>query len=87
MDQQLFQTWARAEGVKLYATFTEQERKMLQFGMHPYQKMVDAEARLVEQFAEAEGRTATPSEKADMCRLLALGCMEAANAGPDKMIV
>ena len=69
------------KGRILYQTFDGYERFMVRIGLLPGVKMQAAQAELL----------ATPGMEdvshVDIGRLLAVGVMDAANAGPDKMIV
>ncbi len=87
MNTSQLETWAKARGMALYGTFTPQERRILQFGMHPAEKMRQAQAEMVVAFTQDEGRPPSQREVVDLSRWLAVGCMEAADAGPDKMVV
>jgi hypothetical protein len=70
---------------KSYATYTKSERTCVQFGMFPAEKMqaLDNELKLL-----AETLDVFPMyDHSDLCRLAAVGVMDAANAGPDKLVV
>jgi hypothetical protein len=69
---------------KVYGTFDDNERLLVRFGMFPREKMEAAEAELAAEFEESDGR---PFDSRDLSRLLAVGIMDAANAGEDKMVV
>ncbi len=88
MNLKLFETWAKSEGVLLYAEYSEDEQKLLAaLGVHPYAKTMVRHKKMIAQFEADEGREPTPGEKSDMARLMAVGAMQAANAGPHKMRV
>lgn len=72
------------KGTELYATFTQDERDMLRFGLHPHGKTEAADQELLKM--KAAGAFPMFSEM-DLSRMLAVAVMDAANAGPDKMVV
>jgi len=73
----------KQKGKQVYDTFTPKERTVVQFGMLPGEKTRQAEAELLAEEAIHDG----PYDSSDICRLLAVAIMDAANAGPDKMVV
>ena len=73
----------KQKAVEVYASFTQQERRVVQFGMLPMQKTETAQAELIAEFQAADGRK---TDSRDISRLLAVAIMDAANAGPDKMV-
>lgn len=88
MDRRQLKTWVKAMGRKVYAEYDPQESRMLALlGMHPAAKMTEAEKTVCAEFTLDEGRAPTPSERVDFARWLAVGAMEAANEGSDKMQV
>ena len=74
----------RQKGAELYATFTQDERDMLRFGLHPAGKTQAADKELL---AMKAGGAFPMFDEMDLSRLLAVAVMDAANAGPDKMVV
>jgi hypothetical protein len=76
----------RQEAEVLYESLDNNEKTGVQFGMLPYAKATAAEAKLLAEFQEKEGRSATPREKGDFGRLLSVAVMDVANRGPKKMI-
>ena len=87
MIEQKYGLRIKQEGANLYQTFTPQERACVRFGMQPAGKTLACEEKLAREIAETEGRPLTPQDRVDLCRLLSVAVMDAANAGPDKMIV
>ena len=69
---------------KVYSTFTKDERLLVQFGMFPKEKMEAAQADLAAEFEQSDDQ---PFDLCELSRLLAVGIMDAANAGKDKMVV
>jgi hypothetical protein len=68
-----------------YATYTANERTAVRFGMFPAEKMQALESDL--KFL-AESLDLFPMYDAtDLARLAAVGVMDAANAGPDTLVV
>jgi hypothetical protein len=67
-----------------YATFDESERTCVQFGMFPAKKMLALDAELCQM---AKDGLFPMFDKRDLARLAAVGIMDAANAGKDKMVV
>ena len=74
----------RQKGAALYATFDENERSLVQFGMFPADKMKQLDDELL---ALAAQGTFPMYDKCDLARLSAVAIMDAANAGPDKLVV
>ena len=74
----------KRKGEELYATFSKDERTMLRFGLHPAGKTQAADKELLAM--KASGVFPMFSES-DLSRLLAVAVMDAANAGPDKLVV
>ena len=74
----------KQKAIALYATFTKNERTVTSFGMFPHDKMVAAQAELVAEFLANEDHAPDPGE---IARLLAVGVMDAANAGPNGLVV
>lgn len=72
----------KQKAAEVYATFTANERKGVQFGLMPHAKTVQAERELAAEFL----MTDEEAKRSDLFRLLAVGFMDAANAGKDKMI-
>ena len=70
---------------KSYATYTKNERTCVQFGMFPAEKMklLDDELKLLTETTDCFPMY----DHADLCRLAAVGVMDAANAGTDKLVV
>jgi hypothetical protein len=71
------------KAASLYATFDGNERTAVRFGMFPARKMQAAEAELLAEEAAA----GAVLSKSEISRELALGVMDAANAGPDRLVV
>jgi hypothetical protein len=71
----------KEKGRQLYGTFVGMERTMVQLGMFPGAKMEAAQAELMAEFAED---TLDPR---DAGRWLAVGVMDAADAGPEPLVV
>jgi hypothetical protein len=83
-ERQQAEAVIKQKGAELYATFSEDERAMMRFGLHPHAKTVAAEKALMAMKAEG----AFPMfDDMDLSRLLSVAVMDAANAGPDKMVV
>jgi len=80
----LAETRIKQFAAEVYSTFDENERLLVQFGMFPHDKMLKAEAELLAEFEACDGQ---PFDSRDLSRLLAVGIMDAANAGKDKMVV
>jgi hypothetical protein len=80
----LAETRIKQFAAKVYGTFDQNERLLVRFGMFPADKMKTAQADLA---AELEQDDGTPFDPAELSRLLAVGIMDAANAGEDKMVV
>jgi hypothetical protein len=79
-SRKLADTLIKQKAIELYATFDKNERTGVRFGMFPAKKMEKA-------FAELAAVMEYPRyDNTDISRLLAVGIMDAANAGPDKMI-
>ena len=74
----------KQKGAELYATFDEDERAMMRFGLHPAGKTREADKELL---AMKAGGEFPMFSDMDLSRLLAGAVMDAANAGPDKMVV
>lgn len=73
----------KQKGLAVYQTFTENERTAVRFGLLPAAKVNQAFAELLalrEDLAVFQDHT-------DVARLLALAIMDAANAGPDPLVV
>jgi hypothetical protein len=68
----------------LYATFDKDERVLVRFGMFPAGKMKQLDDELLA--LKAQGQFPM-FDKCDLARLSAVGVMDAANAGPDKLVV
>jgi hypothetical protein len=79
-----FETYVKNRAAEVYATFDKNERTACRFGMFPAAKMEAAQAQMLEECI-AVGND--QRELDDIPRLLAVGIMDAANAGPDKVIV
>lgn len=73
----------KQKAAEVYGTFTESERKAVQFGLFPHAKTVKAERELAAEF----GLTDDEAKSSDLFRLLAVGMMDAANSGKDKVLV
>ena len=82
-SRRLWQVMIKQKAELTYATFTQQERSIVRFGMLPYAKTSKAADDLIIEHIKAEGR---PPNLADLHRDLAVAIMDVANAGPDKMI-
>lgn len=77
------QTRIKQIGAQTYNTFTKDERLVVQFGMFPHDKMIAADKAL-----KAEMEIIGVEEDArDLSRWLTVAIMDAANAGPQKMVV
>lgn len=83
-ERELAETRIKQYAAEVYGTFDANERLTVRFGLFPMKKMEAAQAELAAEFEENDGR---PFDKCDLSRLLAVGIMEAANAGPDTMVV
>jgi hypothetical protein len=72
---------------KLYDTFTDSEKTLVQFGMLPHDKAKCGEEELIMELTD-NGTTEIGGglDIRDVGRLLAVGCMDAANAGSKKMV-
>jgi len=68
----------------LYATFNKSERTLVRFGMFPADKMKQLDDELLAMRAEG---LFPMFDKSDLSRLSAVAIMDAANAGPDKLVV
>jgi len=66
---------------KVYGTFDENERLTVRFGMFPADKMRKAQAELAAEFEPSDD---APFDPGDLSRLLAVGIMDAANAGTER---
>lgn len=86
-DRKLWETWLKGEGVKLYRSFNQQERDLLRIGLFAGLKTMKHEAEVIQSFTEQEGRPPNAQERSDITRLVAVGAMEEADRGPDKMVV
>ena len=75
------------KGTAVYATFTEQERKIMRVGMFPAEKMKIATDALLKELYDVYEKTGGYMELGEMTRNLCSGIMDAANAGPDKLVV
>lgn len=85
MEALLFTLLVWVPAAVLYATFDKNERVAVRFGMLPAEKTQVIDRELLRMKRE-EGQF----EMFDECRLaslLAVAVMDAANAGPDKMVV
>jgi hypothetical protein len=80
------ETRCKQEGVTVYATMDKNERLIVRFGMFPRKKMEDAEKVLLAEEMQATGKAVEPRVRCDIGRWLAVGVMQAANAGAEKMI-
>ena len=74
----------KQKAADLYATFNESERTLVRFGMFPAEKMKQLDDELLALAAQGVFPT---FDKCDLARLSAVGVMDAANAGPDKLVV
>lgn len=83
-ERNLAETRIKQFAAEVYGTFDENERLTVRFGLFPMKKMEAAQAELAAEFERNDG---WPFDRCDLSRLLAVGIMEAANAGPDKMVV
>lgn len=72
------------KAIATYATFDKNERLVVQFGMFPHDKMLKAQGELIAEFTLADGEE---PDSREISRLLAVGIMDCANRGPDKMVV
>jgi hypothetical protein len=68
----------------LYATLSKSERTVVRFGMFPADKMKQLDDELLAMRAEG---LFPMFDKSDLSRLSAVAIMDAANAGPDKLVV
>jgi hypothetical protein len=68
----------------VYKAFTQSERACVRFGMFPAEKMQEAESFLSDEMFIATGDAAN---RVDLARYLAVGVMDEANRGPNKMVV
>lgn len=82
--RRLRETRIEQKAAEVYATFDKNERTAVRFGMMPRAKVESAEADLIREFEQADG--VKPNAR-DICRLLSVGIMDAANRGPDKLVV
>jgi rRNA pseudouridine-1189 N-methylase Emg1 (Nep1/Mra1 family) len=73
----------KQKGAEVYATFDKNERTVVQFGMFPHDKMLQAQAELAQEFALTDDTI----DLQEIARELAVAIMDAANAGPDKLVV
>lgn len=83
----LYRTWISQAGQKLYESLDQGERHVVQFGMFPREKMEQAQAKLLQEFVRDEGRPPISEECCNIARDLAVAVMDAANRGPDKLVV
>lgn len=74
----------KGQAAAMYMTFNESERTLVQFGMFPADKMKQLDAALQ---SDKELGMFPMYDKSDLYRLAAVGIMDAANAGKDKMVV
>jgi hypothetical protein len=74
----------KQKATDLYATFDQNERTLVRFGMFPADKMKQLDDELL---ALAAQGTFPMFDKCDLARLSAVAIMDAANAGPDKLMV
>jgi hypothetical protein len=74
----------KAKAAALYATFTKDERLVVRFGMMPADKMLALDAELK---AMKEQGDFPMFDNCDLARIASVGVMDAANAGPDKLVV
>ena len=72
-------------GAKLYATFGGMERGLVRFGMFPAAKMEAAHAELLAMKQHLE--IFDGWESRDLTNRLAVAVFDAANAGPEKVVV
>ena len=74
----------KQKATNLYATFDKSERTLVRFGMFPADKMKQLDEELL---VLASDGVFPMFDKCDLARLSAVGVMDAANAGPDKLVV
>lgn len=81
-DLSLFEDWVKAEGARLYFSFTAPERLLVSFGMLPANKAEESQTKLVKEFERNKGRPPSPKEVFEIARLLTVGATQAANRSP-----
>lgn len=86
-ERRLRELRIKQKAAQVYATFNKDERMLVRFGMFPHDKMVQADKELIAEWTEHEGQPPDSEDLRDISRLLAVGIMDSANAGPDKMVV
>jgi hypothetical protein len=74
----------KQKAAESYKTYTKDERLLVRFGMFPAGKMKALDAELLEMAAQD---LFPMFDSQDLARLSAVGVMDAANAGPDKLVV
>jgi hypothetical protein len=74
----------KQKAVAVYATFDQSERTIMRIGMFPAQKMQQAQQELIAELTLCDGE---PPDSSEVSRMLAVGIMDAANAGADKLVV
>ena len=79
-----FEAFIKTRAAQAYALFDKNERTCVRFGMFPAVKMQAAQAAII---SDMLVMGAENHELDDVSRLLAVGIMAAADAGPDKIIV
>lgn len=85
--RQLTELRIKQFAAKLYDTFTDDEKTLVQFGMLPAQKAKDGEDQLLLELTDnGTCEIGAGLDVSDVGRLLAVGCMDAANAGSKKMV-
>lgn len=83
-DYKSAETLIKLKAANLYATFDKSERTLVQFGMFPAAKMKHLDNELLAMKADG---LFPMFDGCDLSRLSAVGVMDAANAGPDKLVV
>lgn len=80
------ETLCKLRGMECYKTFDKSERTVVQFGMFPHGKTLDGEKAVRLEIAAIDPDF-LEAYTDDIGRWFVLGIMDAANAGPDKMVV
>ena len=70
----------KQRGRECYATFTKDERTLVQFGMFPADKATACDAACVKELTLADGDEPDERDRVDIARWTAVGMMDAANA-------
>jgi len=78
----------RQRGKDLYESLTKDERTLVQFGMFPAKKTSAMNDAVIMELTEnGQCKIGGGLDVSDVSRLIAVGCMDGANAGSQKMVV